>query len=146
MCKHACSYIFIQANWHREEDPVGSKRRVWIFVNIYFGNLETINLLLITVYPYISSLVKMGTNLRAYTRIYANIREEFAFTSVEARNSTPMRECSRLIRRYAKLRTQHAYTRELFTSWRGAALRFSAGYSRTWGTQFYSICSYLSFH
>ena len=39
---------------HREEDPVGSKRRVWIFINIYFGNLETINLLFITVYPYAS--------------------------------------------------------------------------------------------
>ena len=40
---------------HHEEDPVGSKCRVWIFINIYFGNLETINLLLITVYPYVST-------------------------------------------------------------------------------------------
>ena len=32
-----------------------SSRCMNFFINIYFGNLETINLLLITVYPYVST-------------------------------------------------------------------------------------------
>ena len=32
-----------------------NKKFIHIFINIYFGNLETINLLLITVYPYVST-------------------------------------------------------------------------------------------